>query len=459
MRNVAVILSGGSGARFGSAVPKQFTKLAGKIVIEYTVECFEKAHEIDEIVIVSQSEYVDFIWELVQKNGWNKIKKVVCGGDERFFSSLSAIKSLSGYEDSTNVLLHDAVRPLVDYGIITRCISALESFDAVDVVISSADTLVEVYDNGCIKDIPDRIFMRRGQTPQAFKLRVIEQAYYKAVISGKSNFTCDCSVVRSMLPAVTVATVAGSEENIKVTRPIDLFIAEKYLQEKHCSSSVTSGNLSFLKNKVVVIFGGNSGIGNEIMKEALIWGAHVHIASRSHNNIDITDIALIEKYLKSVFDIYGRVDYIINTAGVLIKKPFNTLSKNEVSSLININYAGAVNVALAAKKILNKRNGMLLNFTSSSYTRGRAFYALYSSAKAAIVNLTQALAEEWSADDIKINCINPERTSTPMRVKNFGIEPGNSLLEPKFVAIKSLEVLAMNRTGIVIDIRKDNISV
>jgi 2-C-methyl-D-erythritol 4-phosphate cytidylyltransferase len=125
-------------------------------------------------------------------------------------------------------------------------------------------------------------------------------------------------------------------------------------------------------------------------------------------------------------------------------------------ALININYLGAVNVAIAAKERLTCNSGMLLNFTSSSYTRGRAFYALYSSAKAAVVNLTQALAEEWIEDKVKVNCINPERTATPMRTVNFGEEPADSLLHARDVAVKSLEVLVTQSTGMVIDIRKNS---
>jgi Dehydrogenases with different specificities (related to short-chain alcohol dehydrogenases) len=98
---------------------------------------------------------------------------------------------------------------------------------------------------------------------------------------------------------------------------------------------------------------------------------------------------------------------------------------------------------------------MLLNFTSSSYTRGRSFYALYSSTKAAIVNFTQALADEWSTEDIKVNCINPERTATPMRTANFGIEPADLLLSAKDVALTSLKVLGSNKTGLIVDVRKD----
>ncbi|WP_137487762.1 SDR family NAD(P)-dependent oxidoreductase, partial [Escherichia coli] len=197
------------------------------------------------------------------------------------------------------------------------------------------------------------------------------------------------------------------------------------------------------------------GIGLEIQKEAILLGANVEVASRSFNNVDIANIENIEHFLNNVNEKLGSIDYIINTAGVLIKKPIDALTFNEVNSLIGINYVGAVNIAIAAKKYLKKSSGMLLNFTSSSYTRGRSYYALYSSSKAAIVNFTQAIAEEWTSDNIKVNCINPERTATPMRTSNFGVEPSDLLLDPKDVALTSLKVLGSNRTGLIVDIRKD----
>ncbi len=168
MKNIAVILSGGMGSRFGGTLPKQFTKLAGKAVIEYTVEAFEKSLNIDEIIIVSHPSYVDLIWKFVKKNQWEKVTKVFNGGKERFDSTYSALQGLEGEDNNSNILLHDAVRPLINESIINNCIDALRNFEAVDVVIPSADTLVEVYDDGCISNIPNRAIMRRGQTPQAF---------------------------------------------------------------------------------------------------------------------------------------------------------------------------------------------------------------------------------------------------------------------------------------------------
>ena len=97
---------------------------------------------------------------------------------------------------------------------------------------------------------------------------------------------------------------------------------------------------------------------------------------------------------------------------------------------------------------------MALLETFEGRVSGRAFYSIYSSTKAAIVNFVQAVAQEWEADGIRINCINPERTKTPMRVKNFGIEPDDTLLTSEKVAEATLRTLLSDDTGLVIDVRR-----
>ncbi|EER1470239.1 SDR family oxidoreductase, partial [Escherichia coli] len=146
--------------------------------------------------------------------------------------------------------------------------------------------------------------------------------------------------------------------------------------------------------------------------------------------------------------------YIINTAAVLIKKPINFMSDEDIEQSCNTNYLGAINIAREGYGYLKKTKGMLINFTSSSFTRGRASYSLYSSSKAAVVNLTQALSEEWLNLGIKVNCINPERTDTPMRRVNFGIEPPESLLTSEQVADMTLSIMSSDYTGQVVAVKK-----
>ena len=127
-----------------------------------------------------------------------------------------------------------------------------------------------------------------------------------------------------------------------------------------------------------------------------------------------------------------------------------------IETSIDVNLLGVINVAKASFEYLKQSKGSLLFYTSSSYTRGRMMYSIYSATKAAIVNFMQAIAEEWFHFGIRVNAINPERTKTPMRTKNFGNEPENTLLDPKRVAIASINTIFSDLTGQIIDVRKSN---
>jgi 2-C-methyl-D-erythritol 4-phosphate cytidylyltransferase len=139
---------------------------------------------------------------------------------------------------------------------------------------------------------------------------------------------------------------------------------------------------------------------------------------------------------------------------VLPRGLLSETSEETIWSTPEINYLGPVFIAQEFYPHLARTRGSMLLFTSSSYTRGRADYSLYSSAKAATVNLTQALADEWSASGVRINCVNPERTATPMRTKAYGDEQVGSLLESMTVARSSLDVLVSAQTGHIIDVRR-----
>jgi ribitol-5-phosphate 2-dehydrogenase (NADP+) / D-ribitol-5-phosphate cytidylyltransferase len=145
----------------------------------------------------------------------------------------------------------------------------------------------------------------------------------------------------------------------------------------------------------------------------------------------------------------------VNTAGVLPRGALADTSEETIFQATDVNYLAPIFIAQEFFPHLAETAGSLLLFTFSSYTHGRSGYSLYSSAKAAVVDLTQALADEWAAAGVRVNCVNPERTSTPMRTKAFGAEPPDTLLSSEAVASKSLEVLLSDQTGHVIDIRRD----
>lgn len=451
--NVAVILAGGTGSRMESAKPKQFFKVAGKTILEHTVDAFEINKKIDEIVIVCITLYVPEVENMVLSNEWNKVKKVIRGGKERYESSLSAIQSYMN--EKPNLIFHDAVRPLLSQRIINEVVEALQKFSAIDVAIPAVDTIIEV-ENDFIKLIPNRLKLRRGQTPQAFHFETISKAYELALKDSAFSTTDDCGVVHKYLPEEKVYVVNGEESNMKITYNEDTFLLDKLFQLKTINDIHISGSLEGLKDKVVVIFGASTGIGECILNLCAQNGAKVNGFSRTLHNVDITHRDQVNEALKSVSEQYGKIDFIINTAGVLYKEPLVTMDEYKIESIINTNYLGMVNVAIESFEYLKESKGHLLFFTSSSYTLGRAFYSLYSSTKAATVNFVQAISQEWDCKGIKVNCIKPERTKTRMRTENFGIEPEETLLSPNQVAIIAIKTLLSDFTGQVVDVKLTN---
>lgn len=455
MKNIAVILAGGTGSRMGNDTPKQFMKLAGKKVIEHTIDVFETNPLIDEICIVSRENYISEVENLVVHNQYHKVKKIIAGGDERYHSSLAAINAYTNDED--NLIFHDAVRPLVNHRIINDCIEALQRYNAVDVAISTTDTIIQVNECQCIDNIPNRKLLRNGQTPQCFKRATIRMAYDRALQDPDFQTTDDCGVVKHYLPDEEIYVVKGENFNMKLTYVEDLFLLDKLFQLRniHVNQANLHPNIQeAIRNKVIVVFGGSYGIGAEIVSIATSAGGKVYAFSRSKNGIDVSDKNKVEEALKMVYEQEKHIDYIVNTAGVLSKEPLTSMADEDICMSININLLGVINVARAAFPYLRQTKGGLLFYTSSSYTRGRMLYSVYSATKAAIVNFTQAIAEEWSEFGIRVNSINPERTKTPMRIRNFGKEPDNSLLPVTDVAIASINTLFSEATGEVIDVRK-----
>lgn len=450
-RNIAIILAGGVGSRLGMSTPKQFFKVAGKMVVEHTIDVFERNQHIDEIAIVSNPALVADFENIVLRNKWRKVKKILKGGAERYYSSLSAITAYQN--EDANLIFHDAVRPLVSQRIIDDVVKALDTHRAVNVAVPSADTIIEV-DGDFITNIPDRSRLRRGQTPQAFDRQLISDAYDKALKDPNFRTTDDCGVVRTYLPEEPIFVVRGEESNMKLTYREDTYMMDKLFQLKSTEPNDVQISAESFRGKVAVVFGGSYGIGKNIVEMLEQSGAHVHSFSRSATHTDVGDDNQVALALSAVEQKEGHIDYVINTAGVLNREPLASMEYDTILKAVQTNYMGTVNVALRSRPYLQRTRGKLIFFTSSSYTRGRAFYSIYSSTKAAIVNFVQAVAQEWDADGISINCINPERTKTPMRQQNFGVEPDETLLMPERVAEATLRTLLTDCTGQVIDVRR-----
>lgn len=446
---IAIVLASGTGARFRSETPKQFLKLAGKMVLEHTLDTFERHPRIDEVIVVCSTDNRLLVEELVNSAGYRKITRIVTGGATRQTSSASGIAAVVG--DQHKVLVHDAVRPLLDRTTIDRCLDALDECDAVDTGIPSGDTIIRLDGDENIADIPERATLRLGQTPQGFRSGLLREAHRRAADDSTLKVTDDCGLIlRYGLGKVKV--VAGDINNIKITYPSDIYLADRLFQLR-TRQLATNEIGDALKGKVVVIFGASRGIGERIAALAGKHGALVRAVSR-RDGINVSDAEAVRTTLAGMVEAHGRVDMVVNTAGVLRTGLLSGQDYATIDEQISTNLSGSIIVAREAFELMKETGGSIALFTSSSYTRGRARTSVYSATKAAVVNLMQSLAQEFHPFGLRINAINPERTATPMRTENFGIESPTELLDADAVASATLVAMLSDASGEVIDVRR-----
>ncbi|MBO5699126.1 MAG: 2-C-methyl-D-erythritol 4-phosphate cytidylyltransferase [Bacteroidaceae bacterium] len=229
MKKIAILLAGGVGSRMRADRPKQFLEVNGKPILAHTIDAFECNPLIDEIAIVAHPNHVNDVENLIRKANWQKVTHVLPGGNERYDSSLAAIRAYEGQDVA--LLIHDAVRPLVSQRIITDVCTAINEHQAVNITIPVVDTIVQVH-GGTMHAVPPRHTLQRVQTPQAFRLNVITEAYRRALADPAFAATDDCSVVFRYMPEVPIVIVPGEERNIKVTHPDDIKLIEKILENK-----------------------------------------------------------------------------------------------------------------------------------------------------------------------------------------------------------------------------------
>ena len=239
MYNIAVILAGGIGARVGGNTPKQLLPLAdGRSVLEHAVDTFEQSPHIHEVCIVMHPDYIAYAEQMLLANAWQKVRHIIPGGKERWESSVNAIRLLGDKAirretkgEEVNLLLHDAARPFVSQDIIARVCEALQEHEAVTVAIPSTDTVYEMADDRVAR-IPQRSTIMRAQTPQAFRLELIAEAYTKAlgadICDEQACAAChlpatdDCGIVHEHMPHIPIHIVLGEEQNKKITFKEDI---------------------------------------------------------------------------------------------------------------------------------------------------------------------------------------------------------------------------------------------
>jgi 2-C-methyl-D-erythritol 4-phosphate cytidylyltransferase len=435
-----ILLAGGSGSRMAGDQPKQFVRIAGKTILEHSLAALRQ--HLPKVRIVVTAPFSD-VEKVTNMFNHDPLVQVIAGGATRQASTQKGLKALSN-DAPENILIHDGARPFLDGRILSDVLEALEEFEAVDVAIPTADTIIAERD-GFIESIPKRKHLLRGQTPQAFRYKDLFSCYKTLGEQKLEQFTDDCGIFLACNPDAHVRIVKGSEENIKITYPIDLILADEMFRLRSHAATGNKPGVN-LRGKRVVIFGGTRGIGKAMADILIGGGAQVSVCSRE-SGCDITREEDVKRALQSATDKFGGIDVVVNAAGLLKNGKLHEQTASDAAEQINVNLTGALNVARQAHFWLVQTKGSLLFFASSSYTRGRAGSAVYSATKAAIVNLTQGLSEEWADDGIRVNCIVPSRTDTEMRTSNFGAEAQDSLFNPYQIALLASRVVCTSVSG------------
>lgn len=231
MKFSAIILAGGAGRRMHSSVPKQLIEVKGRPLLYYTISAFEKSKVDSIVLVVPDGEKEKYKNIFIDGFGCTKITKIVSGGAERYDSVHNALE----VTDSDYVLVHDGARAFIEPQIINRNIALVQKYNAVVTAMPVKDTIKIADENAFVKSTPNRETLWQIQTPQTFKTSLLKECYaklYNEISSGTFPDhvkITDDSMVVERYSDVPVKLIEGSYENIKVTTPEDMLMAENLL--------------------------------------------------------------------------------------------------------------------------------------------------------------------------------------------------------------------------------------
>ena len=238
MKTVAVVLAAGSGSRMNSDVKKQYMEIGGKPLIYYSLKAFEESIIDDIILVVSQGD-IDYVTkEIVEKYKFDKVQAVVEGGLARYHSVRLGLQAAAA--DCDYAFIHDGARPFVDRDIIMRSLQAVKEYKACVVGMPAKDTIKIADEKGFAASTPDRNLMWTIQTPQVFSYKTILELYQRLdreegeLMAKGVNITDDAMVVEYYTDT-KVKLVEGSYDNIKITTPEDIAVAEAILERRRRS--------------------------------------------------------------------------------------------------------------------------------------------------------------------------------------------------------------------------------
>lgn len=223
MKKYAIIVAGGTGTRMGSTIPKQFLLLNDKPVLYYTLKAFLESYNDLHIILVFPEEYQDIGKEIIDAYFDYSRLEITFGGETRFHSVQNGLKLVKG---EAIVFVHDAVRCLVSIDLIRRCYENTLHMGSAVPVVRAKDSVRMLNEEGNDNEVLDRNKVVLVQTPQTFHSKILLPAFE---IDYKERFTDEATVVEAF--GLKISLVEGEENNIKITRPVDLQIASALLEE------------------------------------------------------------------------------------------------------------------------------------------------------------------------------------------------------------------------------------
>ncbi len=231
MKNIALIIAGGVGARMGQDIPKQFLTVNEKPIIIYTLEAFEKHEEIDAIAVVCLEGWEFVLSAYAKQFNISKLKYIIKGGENGQSSIRNGVFELEKHFDKDDlVLIHDAIRPMVSAKIISDNIKMAKTLGNAITVIPCAEAMLQTEDNKISTALFSRDKLKRTQTPQTFKIGDICNLHRKALDAGITNSVASCTLKIEL--GEEVYFVQGSEKNIKLTTIDDIDIFKALLMAK-----------------------------------------------------------------------------------------------------------------------------------------------------------------------------------------------------------------------------------
>jgi len=223
----AIVLAAGQGKRMGTTIQKQYLELKGKPVLFYSLNVFQNSEIIDEIVLVVGENQEEYCREhIVVKYHLDKVKEIVPGGSERYYSVWNGLQAM---KEEGYVFIHDGARPFVTEEIIQRAYEEVKQHKACVVGMPVKDTIKIADTNGFAKETPDRNYVWMIQTPQVFEVPLIKKAYSE-IVKKKDIAVTDDAMVVEQIYGMQVKLVKGSYENIKITTPEDIKVANEFLE-------------------------------------------------------------------------------------------------------------------------------------------------------------------------------------------------------------------------------------